>query len=144
MCGHLPEDSTRRYQIPEHWSWWRWQLIRVLASFSFFSDLFVDVPSCHSHPQYCSKSGIMKNYSNCLADTGISSLTYSSHKDHTGQKNMKAQIHKHVPAFETDSNQTVKRKGKKLILGLIYLKLDISKLTYLIHTRPNVNVQTFY
>ena len=79
-----------------------------------------------------------------LADAGISSLTYSSHKDHTGQKNMKAQIHKHVPAFETDSNQTVKRKGKKLILRLIYLKLDISKLTYLIHTRPNVNVQTFY
>lgn len=56
---------TTTYQVePEHWSWWRWQLIRILASFSFFSDLFVDVPSCHSHPQYCSKSGIMKNYSN--------------------------------------------------------------------------------
>ena len=50
----------------------------------------------------------------CLADAGVSSLGYSSHKDHTGQENMKAQVHKHVPAFETDSYQTVERKGKKM------------------------------
>lgn len=59
-----------------------------------------------------------------LADTGISGLGYSSHKDHTGQENMKAQIHKHVPALETDSNQTVKRKRKILIFRLVLLKQD--------------------
>ena len=45
-----------------------------------------------------------------LADTGISGLGHSSHKDHTGQENMKAQVHKHMPALETDPNQTVERK----------------------------------
>lgn len=43
-----------------------------------------------------------------MADAGISGLGDPSHKDHTGQENMKAQVHKHVPALETDSNQTVK------------------------------------
>lgn len=43
----------------------------------------------------------------CLTDAGISGLGYSSHEDHAGQENMKTQVHKHVPALETDPNQAV-------------------------------------
>lgn len=60
-----------------------------------------------------------------LADTGISGLGYSSHKHYTGQENMKAQVHKHVPALETDSNQTVKRKRKIIIFRRVHLKQDM-------------------
>lgn len=47
----------------------------------------------------------------CLADAGISGLSYSSHKDYTGQEDMKAQVHEHVPALEADPDQTVKEGG---------------------------------
>lgn len=59
-----------------------------------------------------------------LANAGISGLGYASHKDPAGQENMEAQVHKHVPALETDSDQTVKRKRKILILRLVHWKQD--------------------
>jgi hypothetical protein len=46
-----------------------------------------------------------------LADAGISGLGYSSHEDHTGQKDVKAQVHKHVPALEADPDQAGLKGG---------------------------------
>lgn len=59
-----------------------------------------------------------------MANTGISGLGDASHKDHTGQENMQTQVHKHVPALETDSDQTVKRKREILIFRLVPLDQD--------------------